>query len=449
MSNTIYGLHTYEAKKQITCREAKNIELLFGTSFSDEHLACSHFFKEGVSKFWIEEVVNKTGKKYFLHLKVNMARACDIGEYCLMPYTIPNVKKVVRRISKVLKQLKLQGNNADFGEWKLERFDSAFDIEVTLPELFMSLLDKSVDVNANKRQCKRLTFIPVNTNVCESMRFGNNSYIYNIYIKLAELKNHGVVITTEILKEVTNIVRIERQNQLSAIKSLLPNGLVKDLALASVRDVILKAMITDIEAFWGKGNYYSAKEICTEFSDMTDVKKLIPVMAKFTNSSLEDEYSLYTPEIKQQFQNYGIMPVGICKEDVKKFQVYKMNGLYTIVTDTYAVPDKRAYHVFPVPHLCNDGRYKAGITFHMVNDTRPQPVSIAKKTIEEYEQEVFKELKRVYVTNIKYHCTVRKIPELIKKSVNDILRFYQVVESKNVKDLVREYIKKMKLKNNN
>ena len=245
MNKVIYGLHTGEAKKQITYREYKKMELMFGTSFPDESHACSQFFKNGVSKFWIEEVKNKTGKQYWLHLRVNMARAVGVGEYCLMPYTISNVKKMIREISKVLKKLKLQDKNADFGEWRWERFDSAFDVEEAFPELFMSLLDKSLNVNANKRQCQRKLFIPANPNVCESIRFGNDSYIYNIYIKLADLKNNGITITSEILREVTNIIRIERQNHLSAIKNLLPNGLVKDLTLTSVRDAILKKMIED------------------------------------------------------------------------------------------------------------------------------------------------------------------------------------------------------------
>ncbi len=49
----------------------------------------------------------------------------------------------------------------------------------------MSLLDKSLDVNANKRKCVKKPFTPVNPNVCESLRFGNDSYVYNVYIKLA------------------------------------------------------------------------------------------------------------------------------------------------------------------------------------------------------------------------------------------------------------------------
>ena len=107
MNHVVYGLHTGEAKKQISYREVKNIEMLFGTSFPDEKNACSQFFQEGIPKFWIKEVVNKAGKKYWLYLKINMARAIGIGEYCLMPYTVLNVRKMQKAVSKVLKKLKL------------------------------------------------------------------------------------------------------------------------------------------------------------------------------------------------------------------------------------------------------------------------------------------------------------------------------------------------------
>lgn len=448
MNKVIYGLHTGEAKKQITYREYKNIEILFGNSFPDEDHACSQFFKDGVSKFWIEEVTSKAYKKYFLHLRVNLARASGIGDYCLMPYTIPNVKRARKVISKVLKQLKLNDENADFGEWKVERLDTAFDIEEDFPELYMTLLDKSLNINAHKKRCKRIPFTPANPNACESIRFGNDSYVYNVYIKLADIKNKGIAITPEILQEVMNIVRIERQNKMSALKQLLKNGLVKDLELASIRDAILKTLIEDIGVFWGKGNYYSSHEISMEFNGVSDVMQLIPAMVRFTQNSLEMEYSLYTSEIQQKFQEHGIMPVGICKEDAHKFQVHKMDGLYTTITNTYAVPDKRVYNVFPVPHPCSDGRQKAGITFHMVNDKRKQPVSIAKTTLEAYEEAVLNGLKQAYVTNVKYHCSVAPIDELKDKSADDILRFYQVVQTKSVKEKTKEFIRTMNLRKN-
>lgn len=273
--------------------------------------------------------------------------------------------------------------------------------------------------------------------------------VYNVYIKLADLNNKGITITPEILQEIQNIVRVERQNHPSAIKQLLPNGLVKDLVSVRALDGILKVMLDDMEAFWGKGTYYSSYEIKAKFDSNPEVQKMVPTLAAFTKKSLEDEYRLYTAEVRKVFEEYGIMPVGILKEDAAKYQIKELKGLYGMVTACYSVAKKRAYHVFPVGHWASDGRYKAGITVHKVNETRKLPLTIWGHTVEEYEEKVLQELMNVYATNVKYHCANNKsIPELMEKSADDILRFYQVVESKTVKAKVREYIKKMNLKKN-
>lgn len=128
-----------------------------------------------------------------MHLKVNMARAIAVSEYGLMPYTVSNVKKLIRETSKLLKKLKLDDRNADFSIGRWERFDCGFNVSVEHPEIFMSLLDKSIYVNAAKKRCRRIAFTPANSNACESIRFGNDSYTYNVYIKLAVLGGLGGV----------------------------------------------------------------------------------------------------------------------------------------------------------------------------------------------------------------------------------------------------------------
>lgn len=358
MNQVVYGLHTGQAKKQISYREAKAIEMIFQKAFPDEAHSCSQFFHKGISKFWIEEVTNKAGKRYWMHLKVNMARAIAVSEYGLMPYTVSNVKKLIRETSKLLKKLKLDDRNADFSIWRWERFDCGFDVSVEHPEIFMSLLDKSIYVNAAKKRCRRIAFTPANSNACESIRFGNDSYTYNVYIKLAGLINKGIAITPDIHREVDNIVRVERQNHLSVIKQIVPKCEVGGLASNKTMNLILKTLTDDIEAFWGKGDYYSSNAIRSKYRSIPDVARLIPAMVEFTANSLDDRQHLYTADIKESFQEYGIMPVGICKDDAHKYQIQEIKGLYNMVTDCYAVPDKRAYHEFPV--FIHGGGYANG-----------------------------------------------------------------------------------------
>ena len=78
-----------------------------------------------------------------------------------MPYTVLNVKKLIRETSKLLKKLKLDDRNADFSIWRWERFDCGFDVSVEHPEIFMSLLDKSIYVNAAKKRCRRMALVVI------------------------------------------------------------------------------------------------------------------------------------------------------------------------------------------------------------------------------------------------------------------------------------------------
>ena len=447
IGKVIYGLHTGEAKKKISCREAKRIELEFDKGIYDEKIGCSQFFNDGISRFWIEKVVNKKGLMYFLHFKLNMVRVVDCGQYCIMPYTKSNIRKLIKNVSKILKKLKLNAWNSDFGEWQWVRFDSAFDVENDNPELFIKLLDKSLNVNAYRKQCSRKYFVPINPTVCESIRFGNDSYIYNVYYKLAELKNKNINITAYIQQEVENIIRIERQNHRIAVKQLLGKGLIKELESNKTRTNIMQVMIKDIEAFWGKGNYYSGHQIMEKINKIENRQELLEAITAFTKNSLESKYELYTADIKKLLQQNKIMPVGITKEDIQKYQISKIDGLYKIINDAFPIQYKRMYREFPVPHECADGRYKVNITLYFKsNDKNKKTITIAKPTLEKCELAVFEKLKSTYVANINSPINSKEITELINKSADSILRFYKVVKSKSVKAKVREYIKVNNLK---
>lgn len=310
MEQVIFGIHTGTFKKWISLKEANAVKSFFGLAIDESLTDETHFYEKGITKLWIEEVSNKCGKRYYFHMKVNFSRVLEISNHKIMPYLIPNVKQSFKAIDKILKILLLSDNNSKFSTWTVERVDTAFDVYDEHPAYLMKSLNQSVDLSNKKKKCDLIEIKDKTPEqlVYESLRFGNSSYDYNIYVKLIELfdraKKKNTTISIEELKEVRNILRIERQNHMNGIKKILPTMTAGDLANPRVRENILKTMIDEIGIFFGK----------------------------------DDCCSIYTRIIKEFPQP----------------------------------PDKRQYNSFPIPHQIGDGRYKATITLYSVDSGRKQ-----------------------------------------------------------------------------
>ena len=155
---SVFGLHTAEFKKWISRKEANSIKAFFNLNPDEKLTDSTHFYQDGVTRLWIEEITGQGGRKprYYLHILINFARTLGISNYKAMPYTLRNVKKVFTAINKVLKVLPLSGNTAVFPDWTTVRFDSVFDIYEYLTELLMRLLNQSVNLSNRKKRCKRI-----------------------------------------------------------------------------------------------------------------------------------------------------------------------------------------------------------------------------------------------------------------------------------------------------
>lgn len=426
----VFGLHTAEFKKWISRREADSIKAYFNLNPDEALTGSTYFYQDGVTKLWIEEVKGKK-PRYYLHVIVNFARALKAGNYKAMPYTTGNVRKVFTALNKVLKALPLSDSNAVFPDWTTVRFDSTFDIQEEHTELLMSLLNRSVNLGDRKKRCQR---IPIQGKTAEesmsqSLRFGNHSFTYNIYRKIAEIQDKGKTVTEEEKAEVQHLLRIERQNHQDAVKKLLPNMKAGDLANHNVHDGILKTMIDEIDTFFGKGDFYSWKKIgqkyCPEHeSDIYEIKN---VMKQITLASLEAAQESYTKEISGIFDRLGLSPVGIKQEEAEQYNVAQIKGIYNQIAAAYPrPPDKRQYNSFPVPHRTADGRYKATITLYSAHNGRKQ-VQIAGKTLEDYERKVFSKLKLTYQSN-QYNIKSADANQrnMIQKSADSVRRFAKI-----------------------
>lgn len=434
MEPVVFGLHTAEAKAWITQREASAVKGFFDVKPDEPLLEQTQFYQRGVTKIWIEEISGQK-PRFYLHLKINFSRLLGVGNYIIMPYSTANIRKVTTAVNRVLKLLPLFPENAAFTDWTVERLDTAFDIQEENTELFMSLLNRSVDLHDGRKKCSR---VEIRDEESHSMRFACRAFAYNIYVKLIEVISKGKSLSEQELNEIRHLLRVERQNHPDAIKKLLPSRNVKDLVDAKVRDNILRTMLDEIKLFWGVGDYFSWKGIQENYSDHSEeISTIREAMTRITEKSLEAEYDTYK-QVSDTFERLKIAPVGI----PKGLGITSIQGLYNRLAAACPRPaNKRQYNNFPVPHRGADGRYRAVITLYATYGKRR--LSIADATLEGYEAKVFERLKAAYLFN---RIDNANHPEAYAQSANSILRFWKTIKTKRVKQEVNNFIATFSLK---
>ena len=453
MEQAVYGIHTGAFKHQITQKEANAIKKFFGVDIDKPLENETHFYDKGITKLWIQQTPTKRGMKYYLFIQINLSRVLGTGNHRIMPYSIQNIKKVIKAVNKILKILLVQDKNSKFQDWTVERFDTAFDIYEQHTPLLMQLLNDSLDLSNTRKKCERLP-IPDKTPEqlkYESMRFGNSSYVYNTYVKLTEVlqkaKKNGRTVTKEETEEIQNILRIERQNHADAVKKMLPHRKIADLTDDKVRTDILRIMIDETELFFGKRDFYSWKGIVQKYcpEHKADISKVLDVMVRITNNSLEAAQDDYI-KVADTFNNLGLSPVGIKKDDAEQYGVHFVEGIYSRITAAYPrPPDRRQYNSFPIPHQTGDGRFKAAITLYNADSGRKR-VQVAGKTLADYENKVFSKLVSTYIANQTYlesNNSAQK--DLALKSADSIVRFCKVAKTTAVKQGTAKFIKNLKL----
>lgn len=429
MEPVTFGLHTAEVKKWITQKEANAVKAFFNVRPNEPLSEQTQFYPNGITKIWIEEIGGQK-PRFYIHMIVNFSRLLGISNYAIMPFSTANIRKATTAVNKVLKLLPLSPENAMFTDWTVERLDSAFDIQEENTELFMSLLNRSVDLHDGRKKCSR---VEIRDEESHSMRFACNAFAYNIYVKLIEVIGKGKSLSEQELNEVRHLLRVERQNHPDAVKKLLPSRSVKDLADAKVRDNILRTMIDEIKLFFGTGDFFSWRGIQENYSaHSAEISTIKEAMMKITANSLEAEYDAYK-QVSDTFERLKIAPVGI----PRGLGITSIKGLYNRLTEAYTRPaDKRQYNSFPVPHKGVDGRYRATVTLYWTNET--QRLSIAGRTLEDYEMKVSYKLREVCLIN---RFSMKVNPEAYEKSLDSLRRFQKVAKSNEVKQEISIFLK--------
>lgn len=438
----MFGLHTAEFKKWITQKEASAVKGFFGLEPDEKLTDEMYFYEDGITKLWIQEVPGKMKPRYYIHIILNFTRASGSSSYAAMPYTTGNVKKVFSAVNKTLKLLHLSDENRKLQDWTVARFDSAFDIYEENTLLLIQLLNRSLNLGDTRKKCCRLpiTGKTPQESMSQSVRFGNSSYVYNVYRKMEEILEKQKPYSESEKEELLHLLRVERQNLENACKKLLPNGKAGDLEKANVREGILKTMIDETALFFGTGDYYSLQKIKeTYFPDHeAEIRLILNAVLEITRHTLEKARNIFTKEIADTFEQLGLAPVFIPEQFGADF----MQGLYSRIVKAYPrPPDKRRYNSFPIPHRTGDGRYKATITLYQADGIRKQ-LSVAGRDMEGYEQKVLQKLTRVYLDNRKYaeqHSTANH--DFYEKSADSVCRFCKAAKTKEARENAEWFVK--------
>lgn len=231
------------------------------------------------------------------------------------------------------------------------RLDTAFDLNVESPELLVFLLNISF-VLPKERGCKY--DLPKDEKerkkrMIESVWFGNGSYNYNVYAKLREVENkieckrkRGEKVEPLADEEragLKHLLRVERQNQKKALKKLLPDsGKFKELSYKKAMTRILVTMLDDIEAFWGRGDFYSGQKAFEMLQDSkTDISGIRSELSSIYRWH-ECRHGDYSKEMFNILENLGIAPAFLTGEMSQVFQTDTIQGLYNTVTAEYPRP---------------------------------------------------------------------------------------------------------------
>lgn len=438
----VYGVHTGEVEHRITRKEMEQVKVFFNLSPNDPLCNTSYFYKQGINQIVIEETVKRYGGQehiqYKLVLRLNFSRCIGGGDYVIMPLTVRNVKKVITRVNRILqKVLQLNVGNGQLEDWTIRRLDSAFDIYIDQPELLAVLLNLSLQLPAKQKSSYSLQ---TNTEqfrqqIQESVCFGNDSYDYNIYVKLVELMKQGRVLTDDERASLPHLFRVERQNHEGALKKMLGASLCfGELEDISILESIKTTMIQDMKTYFGTGNFYSVEKLRELFATQgTDYIKYKIELNNMVAGGLcwQQNYSAgFLSFLKQN----GIAPAIIAQPLVQKYQVEELQGIYNMITSVHPLQKKREYHAFPVPCTKSDGRKSVVLSLPSVANYPSNQESVAGATLEQLEEKIYKKVTENYLVHRRYMQSANALElDVLARSVEYVLNFRRVVQTEAVK----------------
>lgn len=159
---------------------------------------------------------NMNGVAYLADLEVNAVDMVGKNAIMMLELSPANVDVLFQKIDDVLNFLQLDVRNSKCENWTLVRLDCGIDLKISYRHpnelgYIMRLMNYSLSL-LNSRKCSLPLYKVPEQSKYQSLRFGNGSYTYNIYIKEIQLRNtRQMSLKPEEIAEVDGLIRFEKQ----------------------------------------------------------------------------------------------------------------------------------------------------------------------------------------------------------------------------------------------
>jgi len=462
MSQIEIGIHTLDINHRISRMEAKDIKTIFGIKMN-EVLKTTSFHYKGINQLEITEnsFPDKNGglkNSYILKIKVNPSHMLKISKFKILPATQKNINKMTSQLTSILSNdLHLSLSNSDCGEWSIDRIDFAFDVQVYNAPIMIRILNHALKVNFKK--CSRIPFKSASPEkvVYQSIRFGNQSYIYNIYDKLQQLVNGKYVLSPEEQIYFENVIRVEKQIFNKGVNNCI--GTPKKLSLLQDWAIIEKVkndMLKEFKLFFGTGNHVShqiaLKTITNSQFSKNNQNKMINIIISISKYGIDNtldkirtyatqygydmEYQLKTfYSLLQNIESLCISPAGILAQESIEINTNNLPNIIDLLP-CYITTLKKTRSKLPFGKIYTDHsntRYKCNFTFHPI-DKGSDRTSYADADRDKLEDKIIHKLIKVHKTNLLYAQSNSDfiLTEIIQKSKQDIINFGKIAKCPEV-----------------
>lgn len=280
MANDLFA-HTINIRNWISVREVENLCNKYGVQCLNE------FTITGIKIAGINQLNFKrnltypNGKKvdrYDMEIQINLGRLLKKSTVAMVAVNNKSVTAMIQKLNKILSSdFGLNMKHTDSSKWNISRFDCGIDLRLctdnpTVLREYIRLLHDSFDVENSRN----ISFSNYKTNKNwddirhESITLSTQGestneqrYKYNIYYKLQQLMAYahdkGIILTNNEIKEIKDVIRIEKQiyqvdkvfKRSSKLASLLDENLTEKL---------MAGIVKEMQIMFGYGNYLSDKE---------------------------------------------------------------------------------------------------------------------------------------------------------------------------------------------